>query len=303
MKTFARLSCFAFGVAAAVVTAAPVAAEPAAPALPVPDTIVAAYAAGITNPDSAPAGANDWSCRPTAAHPNPVVLVHGTTSNMTYSWTTLAPLLKNNGYCVFALNYGQQPGANIASTSPGSTVTGATGPIEDSAVQLSAFIDRVTAATGAAKVDIVGHSQGGMMPRYYLKYLNGAASVDKLIGLAPSNHGTTLALDFAADFAAGRQQGAGSDFLANLNSGGDTVAGVTYTVIASRYDEIVTPYTSQFLTGPNVTNITLQDTCPQNFAEHLALPYDDLSVSYVLQALDADYPVAACTFSAPILGN
>ncbi|CAM5231106.1 Alpha/beta fold hydrolase OS=Streptomyces tendae OX=1932 GN=F3L20_09145 PE=4 SV=1 [Streptomyces tendae] len=48
------------------------------------------------------------------------------------------------------------------------------------------------AATGAAKVDIVGHSQGGMMPRHYLKFLGGAAEVNALIGIAPTNHGTTL---------------------------------------------------------------------------------------------------------------
>ena len=51
---------------------------------------------------------------------------------------------------------------------------------------------RVLAATGAAKVDLVGHSQGGMMPRYYLKFLGGAALVNRLVALAPSNHGTTL---------------------------------------------------------------------------------------------------------------
>ena len=47
-------------------------------------------------------------------------------------------------------------------------------------------------ATGASQVDIVGHSQGGMMPRYYIKFLGGAAKVHTLVGLAPSNHGTTL---------------------------------------------------------------------------------------------------------------
>ena len=46
------------------------------------------------------------------------------------------------------------------------------------------------------------------------------------------------------------QQEAGSAFLANLNAGGDTVAGVSYTVIESRNDEVVTPYTSAFLSGP-----------------------------------------------------
>ncbi len=39
---------------------------------------------------------------------------------------------------------------------------------------------------------MVGHSQGGMMPRYYMKFLGGAAKVNKLVGLVPSNHGTSL---------------------------------------------------------------------------------------------------------------
>ena len=43
-------------------------------------------------------------------------------------------------------------------------------------------------------LDLVGHSQGGMMPRYYVKNLGGAAKVDDLIGLSPSNHGTTTRL-------------------------------------------------------------------------------------------------------------
>ena len=48
------------------------------------------------------------------------------------------------------------------------------------------------AATGASKADLVGHSQGGMMPRYYLKFLGGADKVNALVGLGPDNHGTTL---------------------------------------------------------------------------------------------------------------
>ncbi|GAA2932476.1 hypothetical protein GCM10020221_30310 [Streptomyces thioluteus] len=61
-----------------------------------------------------------------------------------------------------------------------------------SAEQLSAYVDRVRAATGAGKVDLVGHSQGGMMPRYYLDFLGGGPKVNSLTGLAPSSHGTTL---------------------------------------------------------------------------------------------------------------
>ena len=68
------------------------------------------------------------------------------------------------------------------------------------------------------------------------------------------------------------QQQAGSSFLTDLNAGGDTVGGVHYTVIQSRNDEVVTPYDSAFLSGPDVTNILLQQQCPLDQGEHLSMP-------------------------------
>jgi len=252
--------------------------------------------AGLTYAESSPYGANNWSCKPSTAHPNPVVLVHGTFANMAANWAMLSPQLASAGYCVFALNYGANQYTPVFFNQ-----VYAIGPIEQSADQLAAFVQEVRTATGAAKVDIVGHSQGGMMPRYYLQFLGGAASVNALIQIAADNKGSTvqgidqLAKAFPAvtQVVAGSwcqsctQQIAGSSFITNLNVNGQTVAGVKYTVIATKYDEVATPYTSQFLpAGPSVTNITIQDQCVFDFSNHVAMAVDQIVAHNVKNALD-----------------
>ncbi|MEU3913496.1 MULTISPECIES: alpha/beta fold hydrolase [unclassified Streptomyces] len=235
---------------------------------------------GAAQAASAPSsGWNNWSCKPSAEHPRPVVLVHGTFGNSVDNWLGFAPYLVHRGYCVYSLDYGQLPGVPLFN---------GLGPIDRSAGQLDAFVDKVLASTGAAKADLVGHSQGGMMPRYYLKFLGGAAKVNALVGLAPDNHGTTLSgltqllpyFPGAADLISTATPGladqiVGSPFQQKLNAGGDTVPGVSYTVIATRYDEVVTPYRSAFLNGPDVRNVVLQDLCPLDLSEHVAIGLTD----------------------------
>lgn len=265
-------------------------------------SITSAAASAELPPDgdsvASPPGANDWNCRPSAAHPDPVVLVHGTFANRYENWLALSPLLKGLGYCVFALDYGTIPGV----TSSGSGLLlpiGGLGPVPESAAQLGRFVDLVLKATGAAKVDIVGHSQGGMLPNYYLKFLGGAAKVGRLVGLAPSNHGTTLDgitklvpyFPGVADLIytvcqACRDQAVGSDFNRTMASRPDTVPGVTYTVISTVYDEVVTPWRTQFLTGPAVDNEVLQNHCPITLAEHVAIAFSPTALHLVTNALD-----------------
>jgi triacylglycerol esterase/lipase EstA (alpha/beta hydrolase family) len=259
---------------------------------------------------ASPPGANNWLCKPSASHPQPVILVHGTFSDMSDIWQALSPLLYDHGYCVFALNYGSYNGS-------GSFGVYATGDIARSAQQLSDFVDRVLAATGASKVDLVGHSQGGMMPRYYIKHLGGASKVKRLVGLAPSNHGTTLNGLFTlasyfpgsdvllTDCPACQQQEAGSPFITSLNAGSETDPAVNYTVIESANDEVVTPYTSAFLAQTsNVTNILLQSQCALDQGEHLSMPYDHIADADVLTALDPAHPQhPACTPVLPVSGG
>ncbi|MEU0201275.1 MULTISPECIES: alpha/beta fold hydrolase [unclassified Streptomyces] len=255
-----------------------------AAAVTVPTT--SAQAAGAPS-----SGWNDYSCKPSAAHPRPVVLVHGTLGNSVDNWLGLAPYLKVRGYCVFSLDYGQLEGVPFFH---------GLGPVEKSAAQLRDFVDTVLAATGAAETDLVGHSQGGMMPRWYLRFLGGATKVNALVGIAPSNHGTDLGgftrllpyFPGAADLLSKNtpalaDQVAGSDFLKKLNAGGDTVPGVRYTVIATKYDEVVTPWRSQYLSGPDVRNVLLQDLCPADLSEHVAVGLlDRIAFHEVANALD-----------------
>ncbi|MGW0828084.1 esterase/lipase family protein [Streptomyces sp. NPDC002845] len=248
-------------------------------------------------------GWNNYSCKPSAAHPRPIVLVHGTFANSVDNWLGLAPYLVGRGYCVYSLDYGQLPGVPFFH---------GLGPIDKSAEQLDAFVDKVLAATGAAEADLVGHSQGGMMPRYYLKFLGGAAEVNALVGIAPSSHGTTLnGLTNLLPYFPGAEdllststpaladQVAGSAFLTKLNAGGDTVPGVTYTVIATKYDEVVTPYRSQFLDGPNVRNVLIQNLCALDLSEHALIGLvDRIAFHEVANALDPAHATPTTCLSA-----
>lgn len=229
--------------------------------------------------DIPPAGANDWSCKPNSAHPHPVVLVNGTFKTMAENWATLSPQLADAGYCVFAFNYGHA----------------ATDPIPGSAAELRDFVNAVLGSTGANKVDVVGHSQGGMMPRYYVKFLGGATKVGDLVGIVPSNHGTSNPLALAAGATvcpSCADQTAGSDLLQKLNADPEAPAGPDYTQIATKYDEVVVPYTSSFLSGraAHVTNVLVQDTCPLDTTEHDQAPKDQVVAQWVRNALERKGP-------------
>ncbi|WP_020662540.1 esterase/lipase family protein [Amycolatopsis benzoatilytica] len=276
------------------------------PTGPVQPNIIAAALYAVAQPTIAPPGANDWNCKPSAAHPNPVLLSNGTTANAYENWANLSQKLANAGYCVFAGNFGGSPGAFLQTV----------GPVAGTAGQLATFGDQILKATGAAKLDVVGHSQGGMNPRYWIKYLGGADKIGKLIGLSPSNYGTSLfglltaiqAIPPARDVVgaacpACNEQSTGSAFLADLNAGGDTVPGVDYTVIQTRYDDVVTPYTNAFLKpAPNVKNLVLQDVCGLDYTDHLGITYDPVAEREVLNALDPEHAVAPqCVFVPPVI--
>ncbi len=265
----------------------------------------------IWNFEASPPGAN-VPCTPSAAHPYPVILVEGTFSSMYNNFGAISPDLVNNGYCVYAFNYGQ--------TIP-FTEFHAMGDIRTSAAELSTEVNHVLAKTGASKVDLVGWSQGGMMPRYYINDLGGAAKVNMLVALAPSNYGTTVdglttlitnlgllglatgLLSIACE--ACDQQLQGSSFLTSLNQA-PTAPGVSYVVIETADEDVVTPYTNAFLpAAANVRNITLQKQCSQDASDHLSIGYDSNALQDMVNALGPDSPSfqPACAAVGPVFGN
>jgi pimeloyl-ACP methyl ester carboxylesterase len=275
-------------------------------------TLVAALTLGVAAPavaEAAPGGGwNDWGCRSSAAHPQPVVLVHGLGANDTVNWFFHAPKIAAQGYCVFSLTYG------TGILGPG---VGGLASMRDSAAQLGRFVDRVRSTTGAAKVDIVGHSEGSTMPAYYLKYGGGAAKVAHFAGFGANYRGTTLGgLDALAKALLTSVPGLGavlrtacgacteylapSAFLDDLTRGGVHVDGPSYTSIVSRYDEVVTPYTSGILGEPGTTDIVLQDFCPSDASGHLSQAIDPNVTGLILHALDPSYAPTCTPFTLPV---
>lgn len=280
---------------AAFLLAAPAAADAA---YPVGTSFFRALTDHWNRPLVAPAGA-DVPCELTPTHPRPVVLVHGTTESPAVNWSGLAPYLANEGFCVFAPRYGMHAGVP------------ALGDVRRSAGELAAAIDAVLARYPAGtKVDLVGHSQGGMMPRWYLKNLGGTAKVHRLIGISPSSHGTTIyGLSRLIDMVGLRpavalvspaisQQLAGSPLLQQLNAGDETPGDVQYDVIASKYDEVVTPYTSQKLDGASWW--VVQQGCALDLSEHAQITYSPRVLARVANLLDGGSRPLPCRYVAPI---
>lgn len=245
----------------------------------------------FVSPDRLP-GVNDWSCVPSAAHPEPVILEHATFVNFGSNFVKLAPRLKNLGYCVYAQNYGM--------TLSSFGRVGGLGSVDRSIQTFGAFVDRVLASTGAAKADVVGHSQGGLVAYGYIKS-GGASKIDDYVSWGGSQNGTTLngiatlgsslrLLGFAEAFAAFLQapgvtdQARGSAFMTRFQADPTVPAGPDYLTIQTQYDRVVTPYQTQSIAGAE--NVVLQDLCPTNPVGHVGLFLDEPTLQLTVNALN-----------------
>lgn len=279
-------------VAAGVATALSIMTMPgtatAATTYPVTPNIVVGGLESMSNPAAPPPGADLASCQ-SSTHPIPVILIDGTFANQQDDFGALAPTLANAGYCVYTYAYGAPASQDIQSI----------GPVPQSAQELATEVANVKSATGASQVDLVGHSQGGMLGEYYTKLLGGAPNVHALVGLSPSTHGTTLdGLTTLSSYYPGSNawlgswcqacvdQEAGSPVMQQLDAGPIAQPGVATTVIETLNETVVTPVGSSFIEEPGVTNEYVQSSCPNDTVDHADLPYDQVTMRLVENALD-----------------
>lgn len=258
-------------------TAAVVTEQPAA-VVPTPEPPPAPTARPLETPDFNLAASLTCSPGVDNATRTPVLLVHGTALNArnAFSWNYIPQLNKINfPYCTVDLPQNGMGDVQVAA-------------------EHVVYAVREMARRSQQKVQIIGHSQGGMVPRWALRYWPDIrAQVDDLVSLSGSHHGTVLAhaLCVPSCSPAIWQQRDSSAFLAALNKDFETLPEVDYTSIYTQLDEVVVPNIGPSAssrlraTGNNLVNVATQDVCPLNLADHLLVGTSD-AVAYAL-AFDA----------------
>ncbi|MFD4640258.1 esterase/lipase family protein [Lentzea sp. NPDC058436] len=188
-------------------------------------------------------------------------------------------------------------------TLPGSSV----GDVQISAEYVVHAI-RHTRAISRAKIAVIGHSQGGVSSRFALRFWpDTRAMVADHVGLAAVNHGSDqndalYPQGNGPAFALQLKRSAA--FVEAVNSRQETFAGIAYTSLSTAHDQFVTPAGTTDVRGPSdrVANISLQDVCPANKADHITIGTSDaLAYALTLNAITrrgpanpADLPTSIC---------
>ena len=126
--------------------------------------------------------------------PRPVVMVHGFVSN----WQTWNSYLQPGGYLDslglkgFAVGDSQVPG--LMNTGVITNPTGRTNSIAQNAEILGQYIADVKKQTGAEMVDLLVHSMGGLISRYYIDRLMQERDVAQLIMLGSPMGGSNCSV-------------------------------------------------------------------------------------------------------------
>ncbi|RWA10069.1 hypothetical protein EKO27_g5033 [Xylaria grammica] len=240
------------------------------------------------------APANNFSCE--SSH-NPVVMLHGLTANREVDLNLLQYELNGRGYCTFSKTYG-------AHVIP-SWIGGLT-DMRGSAKQIADFVREVQQKTGASKVDIVGHSEGGVQSVYVPLTQDGISDiVEHIVALGPAIHGATYYGFTDLWYIGGNvtrtlvgqlvdllgcpacEQLAPDGLVTNQFAAADKIVqdGNKVTVIASSSDTLV-PVAVSTIDEPGVKNVLVQTTCPDDGVGHAGLAWDKSVWRLIINALE-----------------
>ncbi|KAI1161712.1 Alpha/Beta hydrolase protein [Nemania serpens] len=254
------------------------------------------------------APANDFSCRSSR---NPVVLLHGLSASRDVDLNLLQYELNGRGYCTFSLTYGAY------------AVPAWIGGLDDmrrSAAQIADFIREVKGKTGAGRVDVVGHSEGGVQALYVpLTQAGVSGLLEHVVALGPAVHGATYFgftdLWYVGGEATRALVGALVDFLGcpaceqlapdglvtERFAAAERIAqdGNKVTIITSAHDALV-PAAVSAVDEPGVRNVVVQTTCPDDKVGHAGLAWDKSVWRLVVSALEeTDEEVYPCELGLP----
>ena len=213
----------------------------------------------------------------------PVLLVHGTFTHgqENYGWNYLPELARRD----FDTCYVDLPNRALADIQLAS--------------EYVVFAIRRMHRLSGHRVDVLGHSQGGLEPRWALRWWPSLRpKVSDLVTLATPNHGTALGNFAGASCASCFQMGQGSAFLRALNSVDETPGAVEYTnLYTNLVDELVLPATSAATVG--ATNIAVQDVCALRPVDHVSIAADRVVLALVLDAFTHRGPASVARLPAP----
>ena len=169
-----------------------------------------------------------------------------------------------------------------------------TGDLRTQAEHLAEVAERVRDDAGAASVDVVGYSAGGVVARLWVRDDGGAGVARRVLTLGSPHHGTSQAA-LGAEFAGGcpaacEQLVPDSDLLRRLNAGDETPAGPLWATVRSTSDQVVTPVDSAALSG--ALNIVVQAVCPASTAAHGDLPGNPVVLAALGSVLGVEVPQA-----------
>ncbi|PHH77993.1 hypothetical protein CDD80_7504 [Ophiocordyceps camponoti-rufipedis] len=245
---------------------------------------------------------------------NPIVLLHGLFGSPQIELNEFEAWMRRQGYCTFAPFYG--------SYAPNIPILGGLKPISQSSKEIAAYIRDVLRRTGAAKIDLVGHSEGAFQVLYGPKFGGYASNVDNIVAIASPTHGTDLSRIYnLVNIIPGLNRqilrrilqtvgcGACADLVpqgeavTRLNDGRPIVQpGNTVTIITSRRDEIITPVETAFVNEPGVRNLFVQEYCPNDISGHVGEAYDYSVWQLARNAIERNYnrPIDCSSFVLPI---